>query len=358
MGTEKCARGWDLANFLPLLAALLAQYWAAAHPTAVEAYWSSAYPLIDLCLSTLALLLPVSPTEVCLLLLILGICWLLARGFRSRHLGPLRLVWRGVCRSALLCGLLALWFLAGWGLNYRRPPITQRWHLAVEQVDETRVRKLAAEAVLLANTGPITEPSEPWDLAQDASRLASLVRSVCHQMDGPPPLLSVAVRIPVAWRLLEWLGIDGLTSPFFHEVLLNPQQGSRVRNAVLAHELAHACGYAREDAASLVGLLACKRSPNPADRYAYALFVMMHLWKVPLADGRKALEHLAPGPRRDLEAEWARLKARRSPLTRAQSALNDFYLRSAGDPHGTDSYSRVIILLAAHRHCPSLRRDR
>ena len=51
-------------------------------------------------------------------------------------------------------------------------------------------------------------------------------------------------------------GVDGMHAPFLLETLLNPDLTPPERPAVLAHEWAHLAGYAPEDDASFVGLLA------------------------------------------------------------------------------------------------------
>jgi len=352
MENEKHWHARDLICFLPLLCAGLLHHWAGGHPAQVERYWQSVYPLIDLCLSTLSSALPISPTEIGLGLLLATTAALLGRGlhrWRRRTAPGLLLAWRGTCRGAAVSGAIALWFMLGWGLNYHRPPIAQRWSLSPGAVDPSQIQALAAEAVAIANQLAPPAPAEPWPISRDARRLAQYVRQIAREQDSATPLLQIPAHIPLAWPVLQWLGIDGVTSPFFHEVLLNPQPNSPVRGAVLAHELAHAAGYAREDAASMVGLLACKRSRDPADRYAYAMYLLLQLSQVKLANGKPAVTQLNPRPLADLRAELDRLRRRESPLTRAQQQLNNLYLKTAGDPHGTSSYSRVIILLAARQ---------
>ena len=55
----------------------------------------------------------------------------------------------------------------------------------------------------------------------------------------------------------RWAAIDGMTDPFFLEIIVNPDVLPVERPFVVAHEWAHLAGYADESEANFVAWLTC-----------------------------------------------------------------------------------------------------
>src|SRR5262249_24706552 len=95
--------------------------------------------------------------------------------------------------------------------------------------------------------------------------------------------------------------IDGMTDPYFLEVIVNPDVLPFERPFVIAHEWAHLAGYANEEEASFVSWLTCIRGDAPA-RYSGWLAAYQHaLAAVPRSE-RGDVKPLDEGPRQDLQA--------------------------------------------------------
>jgi hypothetical protein len=140
-------------------------------------------------------------------------------------------------------------------------------------------------------------------------------------------------------------GTDGMHAPFLLETLLNPDLTPPERPAVLAHEWAHLAGYAPEDDASFVGLVAAMRADS-AGRYSAWLTLMFEaVNQLPRSDRGRVLSGLAAGPRQDQQAIVLRLQSRVETVQRASWETYDRYLKSQGVTEGVRSYSRVVQLL-------------
>jgi hypothetical protein len=137
-----------------------------------------------------------------------------------------------------------------------------------------------------------------------------------------------------------------MLAPFFLETLLNPDLTGPERPAVLAHEWAHLSGYAPEDEASFVGLLAALRAGPAAEYSAWLDLAMTAVSQLQPVTQNLVLEHLAEGPRRDQQAIYDRVVgARVAVIDRAAWAGYDQMLRSQGVEEGVQSYSRVVELV-------------
>jgi hypothetical protein len=134
-------------------------------------------------------------------------------------------------------------------------------------------------------------------------------------------------------------------APFMLETLLNPDLTPPERPAVLAHEWAHLAGYAPEDDASFVGLLAALRA-DPGARYSAWLSLAFEASaQLPRVERQRLLSRLEPGPRQDQEAIRVRLQSRVETVERVSWETYDRYLKAQGVREGVQNYSRVVQLI-------------
>ena len=126
----------------------------------------------------------------------------------------------------------------------------------------------------------------------------------------------------------RWAAIDGMTDPFFLEIIVNPDVLPVERPFVVAHEWAHLAGYADESEANFVAWLTCAHGDARA-RYSGWLALYAHLSDALPRDERRALaDLLAPGPRQDLVAINARLLRSAPVVRRAARDVYDSYLKA------------------------------
>ena len=105
-------------------------------------------------------------------------------------------------------------------------------------------------------------------------------------------------------------------------------------------------GYAPEDDASFVGLLAALRAGPAAEYSAWLDLAFTAVSQLQPVTQKLVLEHLAEGPRIDQRAIYQRVMANRiETVDRIAWATYDQALRSQGVEEGVQSYSRVVELL-------------
>ncbi len=102
-----------------------------------------------------------------------------------------------------------------------------------------------------------------------------------------------------------------MLAPFFLETLLNPDLTGPERPYVLAHEWAHLSGYAPEDDASFVGLLAALRAGPGGGIQRLARARIHHGGQLQPVTQKLVLQNLAEGPRQDQRAIYERVMANR-----------------------------------------------
>jgi hypothetical protein len=278
------------------------------------------------------------------------------RAPRGRRLATLV---RRTGQGAVAASLTYLAFLATWGANYRRQPVT-----TLLDFDEGRVTTAAVVALNEAAFGELSRlrPRLPAGAAgwADKARAAEDLRPALHTgtvlLGLPGPVRAGRPK----WTLLDFYftraGVSGMTDPFFLETLLASNLLPFELPAVIAHEWGHLAGFARESDASFFGLLVCLHG-NDAAQYSAWLDIFERTLIARDRDGRRTiLTRLPEAVRADLQAAAERSER---DQVRAVSQMAwrtyDTYLRSQRVESGVRNYGEVVRLMAGTRFQPGWR---
>lgn len=338
---------------LAAVALALAVAFAPIPAEVIERWFSSgAYPIIQRALTPATNLLPLPLFDLLLIAALVATVVALVRGVRasrrSRSPRPILVVLGHVAAAAAVAYLV---FLAGWGFNYRRVPMSERLNVAQGNPSPADVLQLGLRAVGEMNR--LYEPAHHtgWtgDEWHDGQLRAAFV-DVQRALGDAPPAVPGRLKRSMLGPYFRWVGVDGMINPFGLEVLANPDLLPFERPFVAAHEWAHLAGYAHEAEANFVGWLTTLRADVPA-QYSAWLFLY---WQVSGEVGEQERARLAaalePGPRRDVEAIITRLRRGQWPmLQRAGWAAYDQYLKANRVDEGIRSYGEVVTLILRAR---------
>jgi hypothetical protein len=326
-----------------------------AHTERLYGEWL--YPRVTLALGALNGLFPFSLAQGAgLALLILGLGYLLFGKRRSGSrlatlVGAIAVLWA-------LAGIIGLWFLISWGLNYARPGLEKRLELSTGEIDLQEVldagkwcAKRATELHAFLEQ-PVDEPTRlPMGFARLNEILDRRLIELRLPGDRIEPPTSPAKKL---WgsTVLAYLGLSGIFIPFTGEPSINAIVPDASLPIVVAHERAHQRGITNEGEANLVAFMTCSGiAEQPYLPYAAYLYAAAQLLQAASLQSPEEASsvwvELGPGPRRDLEAIrefWARYHG---PAAEAADRVNDLYLRSFRVPEGVHSYQRVVRLLVA-----------
>ena len=152
-------------------------------------------------------------------------------------------------------------------------------------------------------------------------------------------------------EVLSYLDIAGMYFPFTVESNINVDGPFFTIPATMGHELAHQCGFMREDEANFIGYLNCKQSDDPLTRYSgYSLAYDYAISALVRADRDRAVainDTLSEAVRADRRARSEFLKKYEGPVAEASNAANNAYLKANQQQDGTRSYGRMVDLLLA-----------
>jgi len=316
---------------------------AAAVPMpagAVERWYSNGiYPRIQSMMTTATNHIPIALLDVAAAILIaVGLVWFVRR---ARSIGAPRALLRGgVCVVSCAAGLYLL-FLGLWGLNYRRVPLERKLDYEHSRVTRDAAMALANTAADFMNRGYPAAHAVTTNLRSLEAPFAEVQRALGAQRDAVP---GVPKRSVLTWYFRRG-AIDGMTDPFFLEIIVNPEVLDIERPFVVAHEWGHLAGWARESEASLVGWTTCMEGDETA-QYSGWLSLFLHLRGDVTSESLARIDRaLAAGPRADLAAISARLAAGQPAIQRASWGAYDQFLKANRVAEGVRSYDEVVTLV-------------
>lgn len=317
-------------------------------PWIERAYARGWYPALQPWLTSVSSLAPFALLDVWLALALgaLGLgAWRIARaptGTRWRRLAT------ATARGIVAGAAIYLVFLACWGLNYRRQPITASLDFDAARVTPAAVDAAAVRAVAelnrrhqRAHADLASTPTLAAVRVRLAPAFAAAQRALGQQRLATPGRPKTSLLSP----FFRSATVDGMVNPLGLEVIVNPDVLPVERPFVIAHEWGHLAGWARESEASYVGWLTCLAGDSGA-QYSGWLSLYWHLRRDVARDRLPAIERgLGRGPREDLAAIAARLRKGQPLVQRASWQTYDQFLKANRVDAGVRSYDEVVTLV-------------
>ena len=339
---------------LTILALAIAAALVPLPRPAVEQWYSQGlYPVVQSYVTTATNRVPVALLDVAALSLLVWGIWRLVRAWRAA--GRLRaLANAAVGLLTFVCAGYLL-FLLLWGLNYQRVPLRDKLELDESRVTDEAAMRFASDAVRRINAlypaAHMTPP--PGPALEDAFARAQL------RLGTSRTAVPGVAKNSVLEAYFRWAAIDGMTDPFFLEIIVNPEVLPIEQPFVLAHEWAHLAGYADESEANLVAWLTCLGGDALAEYSGWMAMFGQVVSDMPHESRRQVFRALEPGPRGDFDAIAARWTRSRPVVRNIARDTYDIFLRANRVEAGIESYDQVVRLIlgagAEHGWAPRLR---
>jgi hypothetical protein len=349
-----------------VVAYVLAQLLASV-PTITEVlYGRWLGPNMARVLSLITGVVPIALSEVFVALVIMRQIWGGSVALVNVMRGNRQLVnalQAGGLRLAQDVGVLVAAFYVLWGFNYSRAPLQDRveWP-AVDRVSVEELSNLAEQMVLAANASYVRihgseDAGEPTELPKDERSLQKALAGGWVQARRELGLPTVSgpfgrVKTPAFTSWYEWTGVAGFYFPYTGEANLRGGIPAVDRPKMLAHEMAHQRGVARESEANFWGYLAASHSVDQYCRYSAFVFAQRQLLSILAPHDRELTVRLVqeryPGVQRDIDDSrdyWAAFRGRGTELG---NTVNNAFLRTNRVEGGIRNYSMSILLLIAY----------
>lgn len=356
--------------FIPLgVIAAGATWYAQGTPAWAEWYAQAVYPWLSSVVGFLPSLVEFSVAEwfvVAFLLFSLGYVGFYVRAIVKNKGERGMTAYRGAMGALAICCVMYFAFTALCGLNYYRYTFSSYTGYETEQPDATPeqrqeelVRLCASLASGLSETreqlGDAADlyDAEPGAFERYAERSVAALQTLAERYPVLERPLYSRPKPVLASSLMSDANIAGMFFPFTVESNVNVDGPFFTMPSTMAHELAHQCGFMREDEADFIAYLACKSADDELMRYSGLLLAydrsLSALRKTDADAARAIAEGLSPAVQRDLvqRAEfWARHEG---AISDASTVANDAYLKANRQADGVQSYGRMVELLLAEQ---------
>lgn len=270
------------------------------------------------------------------------------------------ILYRGVMGALAIACTVYFLFTALCGLNYYRHTFTSQAGYAIEQ---SRVGELEQLCVSLADEmGQVRAQlggdaavvdSGPGDFEYYAQHSVSALQLLAEQYPVLERSFYSEPKPVVLSGLMSDAGIGGVFFPFTMESNINADIPFFTLPSTMAHELAHQCGFMREDEANFIAYLACKESDDLLMRYSGLSLAFSHsvsaLASVDSAAASSIVSSLPLAVRHDRAANTLFWDEHEGVITKVSNAANDTYLKANNQADGVSSYGRMVDLLLAEQ---------
>jgi hypothetical protein len=243
-------------------------------------------------------------------------------------------------------------FYVFWGMNYFRPPASERLHLRDTTYSTADLMRVTT--ILIDSANVTRARLTPADLAQNNSQVyASAINAIKKLSTDSASFRTYYpdIKSSLLTPLLNYLGTSGYYDPFTGEAQMNYQMPVFTRPVTACHELSHQEGYATEDEANFAGYLAGIGSKDRLLRYsAYNLaveeFMVTLFFRDSLANKRlKPL--VSPAVHNDYKEERAYWRKYETQINAISSIFYDHFLKANNQPQGLETYDRMVLLVMA-----------
>ncbi len=242
---------------LSLIPQLMFVVWLGSRPSVVESYYSDGiYPVISQFFRILFGWIPFSIGEMVYVILIIVALRYIILNRRKIKKHP----WRFLRNGVLVFSVFYFTFNLVWGLNYYRTPIAEQFGIR-DSVRPSEVVDLAQKLIVKTNrlqleiTGDSTKIVQvPYDDEVIFDKTFEEYDRIYKQL----PFLAYRhpnLKKSTSGALMGYLGIGGYLNPFTNEAQVNGLTPAFRLPVVVAHEIGHQVGFAKENETNFIGYL-------------------------------------------------------------------------------------------------------
>ena len=359
--------------FIPLgiIAFILTKY-AQLHPQWTENIYSlSIYPVLSSAVAFLPSLVRLSVIEwLAVAFLLLFLCYViyyLHKIIKNNNKGMILYNFLAGIISA--ASILYFCFTALCGLNYHRYQFSHYTEYETAQYSTEELEQLCISLShdlgrIRAQLGEYTDisRSKPGDFDSYATLSIQAIKKLSKQYPALNKPLYSTPKPVIMSKFMTQCGILGIFMPFTMESNINKDILLLELPSTMTHELAHQCGFMREDEANFIAYLACKQLEDPLMLYSgifSAFYNSIHaLNKIDPALSSEIIASLPKSVLSDWEQHkqfWAKQEGIISDISKE---INNTYLKSNNQTDGIASYGKMVDLLLAEKRAEQLNNTR
>ena len=338
--------------FLALLLKLF-----AAQPALVEKWYTyGIYPPISKTMRWLTGWLPFSLGDLLYALAgiaLVGFLWRRFKVIRKEPFNVFLLRFVHAAASALL--VVYVLFNALWGLNYSRQGIAHQLKLQMQPYNLPELLQLTQNLQLRLNFFAAKTDTVARNGLNQNGKLFQTAIQVYNEAETAFPFLQYrvpSIKPSLYSQVGHYFGFTGYYNPFSGEAQLKTSIPVFLKPFVVAHEVAHQLGYAKEAEANFIAFLAVRQATGTETLYSvyYHLYnyAQREVYRRDSVAGMGFRKSLHPQVLRDNEELKAYFRSTENRIEPMVTLFYDQYLKWNNQESGVQSYNEVVALLIAY----------
>ena len=257
-------------------------------------------------------------------------------------------------KALLFANLIYFSFHLLWGLNYYRLPLHEALEIDKEYTTEELIcltQRLIKESHKLHNalqktdSLPVEFTYSLHEIFRKSPEGYAIVEDNFPKLNyAPTSIKNSLFRLP-----LTYMGFGGYLNPITQEAQVNGMQPAHRWPLVSCHEEAHQLGFAKENEANFIAVMATTNHPDPYFKYSGYIFALRYcLSDVYMRNpdaGQLLKNQIRPGILANYRQSNDFWLAYQNPLEPILAEFYGGYLKANNQPGGMQSYSYVVALL-------------
>lgn len=324
--------------------------WISKYPHKIETYYSEGiYPKIANTLQIIFGRLPFSFGDIFYLTLGVFSIYLLYKCIKEWRVHFVK----NMLKITALLSVVYFIFNLFWAINYYRPPLYQQMNLETNYTTEElykTTQKLISHtnelhATMAFADSIVDSPHSKRELRKLASKgYKQIPEHIIPNIKAPESIKNSLFSLS-----LSYLGYGGYFNPFTGEAQVNAKVPKTLYAVIAAHEQAHQMGYAAENEANFLGVLASIQNPDKFVQFAGYSYGLRYCLNE-LARRDKDLYYsvhktIRPGVLAMYSSHYEFWKQYDTVIESISKNIWDKFLKVSKQEDGITSYSYIVALL-------------
>ena len=261
-----------------------------------------------------------------------------------------------VIRTIKTILIFYLFFIAGWGANYYKPSLLQKWglihHTPPPQTEgeKAEMKRKSLENLIAFNHLLVDKLNEYAPGYHSLSLIETDHKAEIFYgtyTDSKVKQYGLKIKPGLFGYFMRRLGVEGYYNPFTGEGQIDAELPAFTMPFLICHEMAHQAGIASEEDANLMAYALGTTTPDSTFRYS----AYLNLWlyannRLYRRDSTKAKEFdsmLNKLTRKHIDTLDQISKKYQNDYTHYSNQLYDNYLKMQDQKEGIRSYSNVVV---------------
>jgi len=333
---------------------------SASAPDLIDSFYSGGlYPVMASLISRSTGLLPFSFAEILIYVLVIFIFYKTLRtimNIAGERTDAMFIIKQSITGLFFYAGIIYFLFVILWGLNYHRTVLEKVKGFNTENIRPKELIGCFREISQRANrlSSKVARDENGVFRVSDRNAVTKFIeKEYDRDITGVTHARGAFGRAkPYALSFfLSSMGINGFYFPLTAEANYNQEIPDVSFPFVVAHEMAHQRGFARENEANFIGYTVCMNSSEPELQYSASVSAILYLLsniRKNIPDKYKSLTKFLNKnvitDIRDRNKFWV---FHRGLVRKAFRKWNDIFLKANMQNDGRKSYGRFVDLLIA-----------